>query len=111
MKMLKSTLILLTATAFFACQKSGTSGKSCDDYWIAKKKEEWKALSSCSPEYKHYLGKGVYQGTVLYYTSVSCVACDVTPPEYGMTCKGDTIRVANWSEVTDNKILATCGDR
>jgi len=110
MKMLKFTLVLFTATAFFTCKKNGTSGKSCDDYWIAKKKEEWKALSSCSPTFKHYLGKGIYQGTALYYTSINCVACDVAPPEYGMTCKGDTIRVADWNEVKDTKTLAACTD-
>ncbi|MBO9591851.1 MAG: hypothetical protein J7599_03010 [Niabella sp.] len=104
-------LLISALTAFSllsACHKSGT--KNCDQDWIVKVRNAWMPLSSCSPEFNHYLGKGVYRGTVLYYTSISCTACSVAPPEYGLTCKGDTVRVADWKEVKDIKILATCRD-
>ncbi|WP_300601364.1 hypothetical protein [Niabella sp.] len=108
MKILKPITLLTAVITLLACHKSSISSKNCDEFWIAKAQKEWMPLSSCSPEFKHYLGKGIYKDTVLYYTSISCVNCDIAPPQYGFTCKGDTVRVANWAEVTDTKILATC---
>ncbi|MCD2423731.1 hypothetical protein LQ567_13225 [Niabella pedocola] len=104
-------LLVCTTTAFSllsACHKSST--QNCDAYWIAKARKAWMPMSSCSPEFNHYLGKGMYSGTVLYYTSISCTACSMAPPAYGFTCKGDTVHVADWKAVTDIKILATCRD-
>lgn len=106
----KPILLLAVVTALIACHKSGTTSKNCDDYWIAKKQKEWMSLSSCTPTFKHYLGKGIYRDTVLYYNDVGCINCDMMPPKYGLTCKGDTVRVADWGEVNDKKVLASCTD-
>ena len=78
MKMLKSTLILLTATAFFACQKSGTSGKSCDDYWIAKKKGRMESIVQLQPWIQTLPRKGCIPGycSLLYQCQLCRLRCN-----------------------------------
>lgn len=85
-------------------------GADCDNFYINKMKKQWETVSSCSPEFKHYLGKGLYQSATIYYTSISCVACNVMPPQYGVSCGGDSIKISNWSDVKDTRVIATCRD-
>jgi hypothetical protein len=99
---------LLIIAALTGCSKK--SNQDCDAVWIGKMKKQWVMVSSCSPEFKHYLGKGVYQAKTIYYTSISCLACSVAAPQYGVSCAGDSIKINNWNEVTDTKIIATCRD-
>ena len=101
-------LFLITITSIAACSKK--SNPDCDALWISKMKKQWETVSSCSPEFKHYLGKGKYGATTIYYTSISCVACDVVAPQYGVNCAGDSIRINNWNDVKDTRIIATCRD-
>jgi len=99
---------LFTVVVIAACSKK--SNPDCDALWISKMKKQWEMVSSCSPEFKHYLGKGTYQSTVIYYTSISCAACNIAQPQYGVNCTGDSIKINNWSEVKDTRIIATCRD-
>jgi len=84
--------------------------ESCDDFYISKMKKKWETVSSCSPEFKHYLGKGLYLSGTIYFTSISCWACNVAPPQYGVNCMGDSIKIDNWNHVSDTRIIATCRD-
>ncbi|MGN7784552.1 hypothetical protein ACTJIJ_08500 [Niabella sp. 22666] len=100
--------LLLTIALLTACSKK--SNPDCDALWINKMKKQWEMVSSCTPEFKHYLGKGMYQSKIIYYTSISCVACDVMPPQYGVDCAGDSIKINNWNDVKDTRVIATCRD-
>ncbi|HMR85822.1 MAG TPA: hypothetical protein PKE30_21915 [Niabella sp.] len=101
-------LFFIIVIVVTSCSKSTRAGTNCDEYYINKMKKQWAPLSSCSPEFNHVLGKGIYQAKVIYYTDISCIACNTAPPQYGVTCAGDSVRVNNWNDVKDRKIIATC---
>lgn len=109
MKKTLSLLFLPGLLLFTGCSKPN-SVKNCDDHYKKIMKKRWMPLSSCSEEFKHYLGKGSYQSKIIYYTSISCVACNVVPPQVGVTCAGDSIKINNWKDVKDTKIVASCRD-
>lgn len=106
--MIKNCLFIFAFVIFgLSCSKTK---RDCDAYWISKMKEKWMMLSNCTPEFKHYLAKGIYEAKGIYYTGISCITCKFPPPEFVINCAGDSIRVNNWSDVSDTKIIATCHD-
>lgn len=94
------TVVLFTLV-FMGCTKQAT--KDCDDYWIQKKEKEWGA--NC---FFNVLVKGAYQSKIVYYESNNCLGCSTRPPDFGLTCEGDTVHFEQFSDVKLIKFLAFC---
>lgn len=101
--------ILSVLVAILSCSKTKNE-KDCDNYYINLMKDKWRMISVCTVDFHPYLGKGIYQSKVVYYTSISCSMCMVALPEKVVSCSGDSISVSNWNEVTETKVLARCTD-
>lgn len=91
-------------SVFFSCSKSGSD--DCDQ----RQKERFGCHGRAPQDSSSYdyLAKGNYKGEKVYFKDISCVSCDVMPPNWGLNCAGDTVRFERFADVTGITTVAVC---
>ncbi|MGB7527972.1 hypothetical protein [Sphingobacterium cellulitidis] len=101
---MRHLLILALSLLFLSsCEKDGINVTECEK----KMRNHFKDQLNCKEKgsYESNLYKGTYDGKTIYFTNIVCISCLTMPPNEGYTCDMEKVKIENFNDVKDIKMV------